>query len=362
MSSNAIDYNEMNNSNITNPFSNNKRKTNLRTIFHQKDILIKYAIIGLIGIAFIYLAVSVVIKTSQVSKIEKENDTLKVQIQQIEKSSRDIEQQTLPIKQGVSNLKKENNDLKAKQKKLKDQNKKLKKENKSAGDEGLKKLQSQYEKDAQKLKEISDLNNYYRNQIIALTKDLDDKKEQYVTLQRKYDQLTQGGAQSTGMDSEIITEPDDVETLTTLLFTEPVQYELLYRASRDGFSPSAFHKKCDGTTYTVTVVSLKNSLVLCGFTTQSWDGHQFKEDPYARLVNLNYERLYKPRLTNQAIYASPEHFPVFGNGDFLISEDGVLSTVFPNTYGDNDSVQNELLNGRESAGIVELEVFKVHSI
>ena len=43
MSSNAIDYNEMNNSNITNPFSNNKRKTNLRTIFHQKDILIKYA-------------------------------------------------------------------------------------------------------------------------------------------------------------------------------------------------------------------------------------------------------------------------------------------------------------------------------
>ena len=111
MSSNAIDYNEMNNSNITNPFSNNKRKTNLRTIFHQKDILIKYAIIGLIGIAFIYLAVSVVIKTSQVSKIEKENDTLKVQIQQIENSSRDIEQQTLPIKQGVSNLKKENKDL-----------------------------------------------------------------------------------------------------------------------------------------------------------------------------------------------------------------------------------------------------------
>lgn len=362
MSSNAIDYNDMNSSNITNPFSNNKRKTNLRTIFHQKDILIKYAIIGLIAIAFVYLSVSVVLKTSEVSKFEKENNGLKTQIQQVQNENRDIEQKTLPIKQGISTLKNENKNLKEQQKKLKDQNKKLKKENKSVGDAGLKKLEQQYEKDSQKLKELTDLNNYYRNQLVVLNKELDDKKEQYVTLQRKYDQLTQGGAQSTGMDSEILTEADDVETLTSLLFTEQVKYDLLYRASRDGFSPSAFHKKCDGTTYTVTIVSLKNSLVLCGFTTQSWDGHQFKEDSYARLVNLNYERLYKPRHPSKAIYASPEQFPVFGNGDFLISEDGVLSSVFPNTYGDDDSVQNELLNGRETASIVELEVFKVHSL
>ena len=48
---------------------------------------------------------------------------------------------------------------------------------------------------------------------------------------------------------------------------------LLYRASRDGFTPEAFHRNCDGKKNTVTIIksNVANGYVLGGFTSAKWE-------------------------------------------------------------------------------------------
>lgn len=354
-------------STIMNPFSNNKRKVTLRSIFQQKDLLIKYIVIGISFVVFIILLFSIFSKMSQVSKIDSENEELKNQISKLKKSNKDIEAQSAPIRQAINQLKKDNQGLKKKNNDLKNLNKKLKKENKNASADHLQKLEAENEESLKKLKELQDLNAFYQDKYTKLLRDIQEKKDILATLQSKLTSLSQGGIISGGgdvnpsdIDSRIFTDIDEVETLTSLLFSENVKYELLYRASQHGFSPNAFHKRCDEAGYTVTVAALRSGLIICGFTTISWGGEGYGEDRYAALINLNYQRKYKPRVPEKAIYRNPEMFPIFGNGDFMINGDNISSS-FPNVYGDDESVLFELLNGKEIDQLVELEVFRVTS-
>jgi hypothetical protein len=45
---------------------------------------------------------------------------------------------------------------------------------------------------------------------------------------------------------------------------------LLYRASRDGFTASAFHSRCDGKANTVTIIKTNSNYVFGGYTTAKW--------------------------------------------------------------------------------------------
>lgn len=366
MLSSASNHPEMGTSTIMNPFSNNKRKVTLRSVFQQKDLLVKYILIGISFIVFVVLLFSVFSKMSQVSKIDSENQELKNQISKLKRSNQDIEGQSAPIRQTINQLKKDNQALKKKNNELKNINKKLKKENKNSSAEQLQKLEAENEENLKKLKELQDLNVFYQDKYAKLLRDIQEKKDILATLQSKFTSLSQGGVIGGGdispseIDSTIFHDIDDVETLTNLLFKESVKYELLYRASQHGFSPYTFHKKCDEAGSTLTVASLRSGLIICGFTTISWGGEGYGEDRNAAIINLNYQRKYNPRIPERAIYKSPDMFPVFGNGDFMINGDNVSSS-FPNAYGDADSVLFELLNGKEVDQLVELEVFKVTS-
>ena len=45
---------------------------------------------------------------------------------------------------------------------------------------------------------------------------------------------------------------------------------LLYRASRDGFSPETFHDKCDNQGPTLTVAESDTGKIFGGYTNLSW--------------------------------------------------------------------------------------------
>ena len=51
-------------------------------------------------------------------------------------------------------------------------------------------------------------------------------------------------------------------TLNVWFGNEHQEWQLLYRASRDGFSAAAFHAKCDGHSPTLTVVQVSNLQLL----------------------------------------------------------------------------------------------------
>jgi hypothetical protein len=51
------------------------------------------------------------------------------------------------------------------------------------------------------------------------------------------------------------------------------QFELLWRGSRDGYTPDDFHRRCDGHGGTVTLILDVNGSIFGGFTSLPWESH-----------------------------------------------------------------------------------------
>jgi hypothetical protein len=60
------------------------------------------------------------------------------------------------------------------------------------------------------------------------------------------------------------------------------QWTLLYRGSRDGFSTSNFHGKCDGRSNTLTVIETTKGFVFGGFTPVAWASSKSWESDSSR--------------------------------------------------------------------------------
>lgn len=58
-------------------------------------------------------------------------------------------------------------------------------------------------------------------------------------------------------------------------FTQTSDWELIYRASRDGFSADDFHFKCDNVIKTLTLIQTQENFIFGGYTEQSWSEKGF---------------------------------------------------------------------------------------
>lgn len=108
-----------------------------------------------------------------------------------------------------------------------------------------------------------------------------------------------------------------------------IKFELIYRASVDGFGANDFHRQCDGISKTLTIIKVKgNSNVFGGYTDVAWDSsNNFKEDHNAfifSLVNKENKPVKIPIKKNDfadAIYCSSCCGPAFGFRDIQIACD-----------------------------------------
>jgi hypothetical protein len=108
-------------------------------------------------------------------------------------------------------------------------------------------------------------------------------------------------------------------------FSEPVN--LLFKASRDGWTPETFHKKCDnkGPTYTRAIIS--DGRVLGAYTSLNWasDVQNYKNDPFAFLYDGSVKYtpengIWGPSSVGGAVYMNSTMMPTFGGGhDFYIN-------------------------------------------
>jgi hypothetical protein len=97
---------------------------------------------------------------------------------------------------------------------------------------------------------------------------------------------------------------------------------LIYKATRDGFSASSFHAKCDGKARTYTIIKSNSNSVFGGFTAVKWASsgdYSFTVDGYAFFFSLrrsgvsnNEKFLIKPGYS--AIFNQFNYGPTFGNG------------------------------------------------
>ncbi|XP_067681003.1 interferon-induced protein 44-like isoform X2 [Haliotis asinina] len=102
-------------------------------------------------------------------------------------------------------------------------------------------------------------------------------------------------------------------------------FELLYKASRDGCSNTAFHQKCDNKGPTVTILYNTSDCVFGGYTSVSWDSAgAYRVDPTAFLFRLYFKGSSNPKKypaingTN-AIYGHANYGPTFGSGHDIYS-------------------------------------------
>ena len=155
---------------------------------------------------------------------------------------------------------------------------------------------------------------------------------------------------------------------------------LLYRGSRDGFTPSAFHTRCDGKANTVTVVKSNSNYIFGGFTSQPWksDG-SYSSDPaafifsYTRNGTFNFFK-FKVADPSTAIWNNKDTGPVFGSyenynfADILIGygitysnyADFGSSYTLPKDFAFQDANARSYLAGSFfSWSVTEIEVYQV---
>lgn len=131
------------------------------------------------------------------------------------------------------------------------------------------------------------------------------------------------------------------------------EYQLLFRASEDGFDAASFHKACDG--HSPTLVLADTSLGLWGgFTTVAWDSKSYnKEGGSGHFVfSSHLKKSFPYGGTGKVIYCDSESGPVFGTGnDFHIGSD--LKSGYSKVGNYRKEGQNYQFT------IHEVEVFKI---
>ena len=139
--------------------------------------------------------------------------------------------------------------------------------------------------------------------------------------------------------------------------------KLLYKASRDGDSAENFHKNCDNTANTLTIVKTTKNKKFGGFTTQKWNGSDgYKSDTNAFIFSFDNKEIYYNSINSCSICVYNDYGPIFGGGnDFCI---------FSGCLNNNDSYDNSphsydtkgkkyALNGDRNFKVSDYEVYEL---
>jgi hypothetical protein len=128
------------------------------------------------------------------------------------------------------------------------------------------------------------------------------------------------------IDSVILSNIDLIKKLLFVCeFAVYPKWNLIYRASRDGFEATKFHYKCDHKPNTLIVIKSTNGNIFGGYTEKSWSGsNNYKTDYNSfifSLINLDCEPVKIKWSRNQGIYCDISHGPIFGAGNDLFISD-----------------------------------------
>ncbi len=172
----------------------------------------------------------------------------------------------------------------------------------------------------------------------------------------------------TGIDSQILDDRESFMLTKMCKFRLNQKWELIYRATQDGFDAADFHTKCDWAQNTfVIVLSDNKDFVFGGYTEQSWSGQGFKRDVNAFIFSFINEHgrpvVIQCQKPDEAINCDQTTGPQFGKNDLRISGSqqlecsssiGLSYRYSFNMLGFNDQY---ILNGKHSFKPKEIEVF-----
>ena len=100
-------------------------------------------------------------------------------------------------------------------------------------------------------------------------------------------------------------------------------YTILFNTREDGFLSRDFHNKCDGRSFTATVVITDKRRIFGGFTDLAWDSNsRYIEGDKGFIFSLNKTnnqyKIYYNKNSSKGIYCHKDYGPCFGDNDFTI--------------------------------------------
>ena len=149
-----------------------------------------------------------------------------------------------------------------------------------------------------------------------------------------------------------------------------IEFQLLWKASRDDFRASTFHSKCDGKGATVTIIKSDRDQIFGGYTSMSWrNSGGFNQDSKAFIYSLSRKMKHSNQKNNgHSVYYDNRFGPVFGSGfDICVvdnsNESGKSYSQGNETYKlpSGASVQTYFA-GAFKFKIKEIEVYEVLNI
>ena len=122
---------------------------------------------------------------------------------------------------------------------------------------------------------------------------------------------------NTNIDSMIIKQATETKMLSKWISESgrnPKRYELLYRATADGFDSAIFHKKCDGKGPTVTLIQSETGEKFGGYTSLNWtlNGGPYFSDEKSFIFSLDQKEKLPIMNPQHAIYSGTCWGPCFG--------------------------------------------------
>jgi hypothetical protein len=181
---------------------------------------------------------------------------------------------------------------------------------------------------------------------------------------------------SRDIDSNIITSQhaktiskwvNKLEITDDLAFT--FEFKLLFRGSRDGFSPYKFHEICDLQSHTVIIAKVKgNNEIIGGYNPIEWksiDRYNYTKDSF--IFSFNYkdrnENFILSRIIDDhyAINNKSYYGPSFGNGDLILW--GLdINTLCNYCHVCKNSYERSIRETEDRFSIEECEVFQLMKI
>ena len=228
-------------------------------------------------------------------------------------------------------------------------------ENKQLHEE-INKCNKNYDKLKNELEEVVNWKKKYENNL-----------EELLKIKSNQEALKQIDSNIIKTKEELKLIDDRIKNNDPILMKKKINYNLLYRGTRDGDQVKTFHSKCDNKKPTLSIIKTKKGMRFGGYTEQTWNDTNgsgiWKKDDKAFCFSIELNKIYNIINGRDAIYCSPIYMCYFGENIF-----GLYNGAFSTSnwcYDMNSSnfqgqeKDYELTNNERNFQLAEVEVFEI---
>ena len=311
---------------------------------------------------------------NEIKQYKEENNTLRNQLTEIQNDSKVLqnkndellkmkdlyENENKITKNNLEEIGKENELLKEEIKNLKNENESLSNDINILNDKLINQQKTSINED--EIKRLIEENSVFR--IKAQENELLKKQIEDLQYQIQMEQEKQEYDESKEVKGDIIHDGKELDMIIKKINKEnkKIIINLLYKASADGDTASAFHEKCDDANSTIVLVETKDGMRFGGYTTCSWSGNCVdKNDSEAFIFSFDKMKTYDNIPGDEAIGCYPKFGPIFLGCQIKIFDNAFTKggTTYEKELNFNTEEEYELTGGKRSFEIKDIEVYEV---